>query len=203
MKKAGALVLSLLICLTLGMSALAAPVSPSTEVRVSRLVVNGEERNVEELIVTPVAETEASSEVRTWLERLSPEGALAELIDQRLAGMRLATLFDAYYTGGTIENVTITFELPGIRAGETVYCIHYHDDAWEVIEPDNVADNQVTVTFDSLSPVGFVVEQDSAAASAAGVSPKTGAADTMIYVIVLALAAAAGAGFSCRKLRRG
>ena len=100
MKKAGALVLSLLICLTLGMSALAAPVSPSTEVRVSRLVVNGEERNVEELIVTPVAETEASSEVRTWLERLSPEGALAELIDQRLAGMRLATLFDAYYTGG-------------------------------------------------------------------------------------------------------
>ena len=202
MKKAGALILSLLICLTLGMSALAAPSPSASTVRVSRLVVDGQEVDVDQLIVTLVHETAQNSEVREWLERLSAEDALAQLVDSRLAGMRLAILFDAYYTGGKIHNVTITFELPGIRAGETVYCIHYHDNEWETIVPDSVEDNQVTVTFDSLSPVGFVVEQDSAAASASGTSPKTGAANTMTYVICLGLAAAAGALYCGRRLRR-
>ena len=198
MKRAGALVLSLLLCLALGMSVVAAP-SPNATVTPSRFLLNGREVSMDNLNITQAGESE---EIRAWIDRLSADGALAEQVSPSLAGMTLAALFDVNYTGEETGSMTITFQVPGVRAGETLYCIHYHDGAWEVITPDSIADNQVTVTFTSLSPVGFVVAQDSAAGTGAGTSPKTGAADMTTAVICLALAAGAGAAYSFRKLRR-
>lgn len=97
------------------------------------------------------------------------------VIAPSLAGQTLVGLYDVTLDGYTGGQTTITFSVPGVKAGDVVTVIQYVDyaDEWKLITPNSVGDGTVTVTFTSLtSPVGFVVNR---AAAAAGVtSPKTG-----------------------------
>lgn len=98
-------------------------------------------------------------------------------------------VFDVSLTGTAAEylaqdgnNITLRFDL-GISVSSTLLVLHnYEGSNWEVIDDDKVVinnDGSVDVTFDSLSPVAFVVDQTETDTSAstdadAPTSPQTG-----------------------------
>ena len=86
---------------------------------------------------------------------------------------------------------TITFDIPGVTAGQKVTVLHQKaDGTWEVISGSKVEDGKVTATFTSLSPVAFVVE---------GTSDKTGT--TLPVLSLLAIVCLAGVVFCTRKVK--
>ena len=139
---------------------------------------------VADLVVTPMAEaSKAAPEVKEMLENafkqiseakslaeLSPEIAdvlaqvksdakvedlvVRDLVDVSLSEEMMAVLKESG------NSITLTFQL-GLKEGETLLVLHnFEGDKWETIPADKVVrqDNgDVTVTFDSLSPVAFVV----------------------------------------------
>ena len=74
----------------------------------------------------------------------------------------------------------LTFQL-GIGADDHVFCLHnYEGDQWELIDQERTVNNgngTVTVTFDSLSPVAFVVEKTEGAVPAGGQEETSGSAE--------------------------
>ena len=143
---------------------------------------------VGEIIVTSVAKVaEASEEVKVVLqaaqEQIKKVEKIEELIPEQKeeltkavkdAGLKVENLvvrdlIDVTLTGEYKDHletegnsITLTFKL-GIRAGQFLQVLHnYEADKWEMIAKDRVKihDNgDVSVTFDSLSPVAFVVDK--------------------------------------------
>lgn len=92
--------------------------------------------------------------------------------------------------------VTITFEVPGVLATTKVAVLHYVDGAWKV-EPSKAGKGTITATFDSLSPVAFVVDKST---SASGVtSPKTGQDAGVTAAAIMVVTALGGAVLLKRK----
>ncbi len=83
------------------------------------------------------------------------------------------------------------------KRGETtkVAVLHYVDGAWKQ-ETAKAGQGTITATFDSLSPVAFVVDKNTAASSST--SPKTGESMAVTMAAVVVVVAAAGA-FAFRK----
>lgn len=143
------------------------------------------------LIITPVAETDnASAEIResllsayeqiqaadsleavapdigTVLVELTSELTVDDLVVRDLFDVTLGDEEHALLEGG--NTIDLRFQL-GIGAEDLVLCLHnLGGEEWEVIDPSRVVNNgdgTVTVTFDSLSPVAFVVQKTDAAGS--------------------------------------
>lgn len=89
------------------------------------------------------------------------------------------------------NTISVTFDL-GMKADEPLLVLHnYEADKWEVIANDHVVRHEngnVTVTFDSLSPVAFVVDGDvyGAQAEEAPATGDTNNAAMWIGVLVIA-----------------
>lgn len=80
----------------------------------------------------------------------------------------------------------ITFEVPGVLETSKVAVLHYVDNAWQ-LEVSKPGKGTITATFDSLSPVAFVVDKTTTASSVT--APQTGINDTLpIIAIVVATA---------------
>lgn len=108
---------------------------------------------------------------------------------------------------GTVFPVTITFNVDGVTAGSQVIVLHYVNGAWKQ-ETATAGNGTVSITLESLSPIAIYVEPaaagngngtgtgtgsgNTAAGNGAKVSPKTGSAPMMTYVVVIAAAAVAG-----------
>lgn len=80
----------------------------------------------------------------------------------------------------------ITFEVPGVLETSKVAVLHYVDNAWQ-LEASKPGKGTITATFDSLSPVAFIVDKTTTASSTT--APKTGV-NEMVPVIAIAVAAA-------------
>lgn len=108
---------------------------------------------IEELIPEQKEElTKAVEDAGLKVENL----VVRDLIDVTLTG----TYKDHLETEGNI--ITLTFKL-GIGANEFLKVLHnYEGDKWEMIAEDRVKimeNGDVSVTFDSLSPIAFVVDK--------------------------------------------
>lgn len=107
----------------------------------------------------------------------------------QVADLVVRDVFDVSLTGTAAEylaqegnNITLRFDV-GVAPSATLIVLHnYEGSNWEIIPDDRVvqnADGTVDVTFDSLSPIAFVVdstETDTSASTDANAptSPQTG-----------------------------
>ncbi len=118
---------------------------------------------------------------------------------------KLATVKEVSVPEGTVFPVTITFNVDGVAAGSKVIVLHYVNGAWKQ-ETATAGNGTVAITLESLSPIAIYVEPaaagngtstgmgsgNAANGNGAKVSPKTGSAPMMTYVVVIAAAAVAG-----------
>lgn len=168
-----------------------------------------------DLIVTPVSErdqapTEISEALKSAYEQIQSVGSLSDLvpgIEQALRAINselsvsdlvIRDLFDVRVTGTYKEyldeegnKITIRFDL-NLSPDATLLVLHnYSGSDWEVIDNDRVVindDGSVDVTFDSLSPVAFVVDAANVKVDPNGpTSPQTG--DNGISIAWIAVAA--------------
>ena len=159
-----------------------------------------------ELIVTPISQVsqaaQAISEMLTnAYEQIQQANTIADLVPTigdflqtigsaaQVADLVVRDVFDVSLTGTAAEylaqegnNITLRFDL-GLAPSATLIVLHnYEGSNWEIIPDDRVvqnADGTVDVTFDSLSPIAFVVdstETDTSASTDANAptSPQTG-----------------------------
>lgn len=117
----------------------------------------------------------------------------------------IKTIVDVTVKGRTVtvdDPVTVTFQVPDVKAGANILVLHWNGTEWEAIVPDSVTDGAVTATFTSLSPVAIVEldVQDATAASSNNTatntktnvtSPKTGMSTSVIPALALVFAAGA------------
>ncbi len=106
---------------------------------------------------------------------------------QAVAGSNafIATMVDLEVTAGT-GKATFTLTCSNVWKGQNVTILHVKADGTvETIKPDAVADNKVTFTMTSYSPIAVMVNT-----AAGATSPKTGE----IFAMVGAMAALCGAG---------
>ncbi len=92
--------------------------------------------------------------------------------------------------GNPVFPVTITFKVPGVLASTNVAILHYENGAWTE-EPSKAGKGTITATFDSLSPVAFVVDKNTSASSTE--SPKTSETPTVAVALVVGIVALASA----------
>lgn len=159
-----------------------------------------------ELIVTPISQAsqaaQAISEMLTnAYEQIQQADTIADLVPAigeflqaigsaaQVADLVVRDVFDVSLTGTAAEylaqegnNITLRFDL-GLAPSATLIVLHnYEGSNWEIIPDDRVvqnADGTVDVTFDSLSPIAFVVDSTETDTSAstdadAPTSPQTG-----------------------------
>lgn len=91
--------------------------------------------------------------------------------------------------------VTIRFNVPGVTARSTVHVLHFTAKAgkWEVVDSTH-GDSYIQATFNSLSPVAFIVDTDTAEAMESNVtSPKTGQPGFPIWAGAAVVAVLGGA----------
>lgn len=102
--------------------------------------------------------------------------------------MTVLDVKDITVPAGTVFPVTITFKVPGVTANSKGFLLHYNTTTktWEKIAT-TMGDGTMTGTFNSLSPVAFVVDKTTATTS-----PETGEMNVMMMTGVVALLAAAG-----------
>ena len=86
--------------------------------------------------------------------------------------------------------LTITFKVPGVLATTKVAVLHYVNGAWQV-EPSKAGNGTITATFDSLSPVAFVVDKNTASSTVT--SPQTGEHTAVPVVGAVVIVAILGA----------
>ena len=96
--------------------------------------------------------------------------------------------------------LTITVKVTGVTETSTVAVLHYTNGKWEDVNA--VAGNgTITFTVNSLSPFAFIVDANTAKNAGSTTSPATGEANTMVWVAIVAVAAAAGMVVTYRKKR--
>ena len=129
--------------------------------------------------------TTIKSDVNATVSAVSTETAKATIAQAKAvvgANAFVASIVEVNVPAGT-EKATITLGCPNVWAGQSVTILHQKaDGSWETIKPDSVANNSVTFTMTSFSPVAIVID---------AAAPKTGDAGMMVSVMaILCLAAA-------------
>ena len=117
--------------------------------------------------------------------------------DVKTEDLTIHSMFDVSASGAAKEeleahgSVTISFDVPELKAGQVAVVLHMGANGWEVV-PSAIKNGVVSATFTSLSPVVVMVEEAAAAPAAAWAmeSPQTGYATGML---VSAAALSAGA----------
>lgn len=198
--------LALAACFSMSMTAFAAD-SPENEVKVTGVTVNGQEVSPSQVSINLLTRDTITSEYSEISYLFNEDGDLGEEISPELGGMALLSLVDVNLEGlEEGSSATISFQVTGVSAGDDVKVIHYHNGAWEVIQPDSVTNNTVTVTLSSFSPVGFVVEKSAikeASTVSTVASPETGGINTTVVAgVMVGCIVLAGAMFALKKKAR-
>lgn len=99
--------------------------------------------------------------------------------------------------------LTLTFKVPGVLPSTKVAVLHYDTakGAWESV-PCKAGNGTIEATFNSLSPVAFVIDKNTAAGGAGAdgkTSPKTGEGMMIPVVSTAAVVLLAGAYICLRK----
>lgn len=183
-----------MLALSMSLGAFAAE-SPSAE----GIVISGKtaDANGNEFQVTleEVTDTEAK-------EKLEDTDYLKEIIgDEYIEGMKVADMKDVSVSEGTPMPVTIEFEVNGVNKDTKVVVLHYNGTEWEKIKVDAVDYRSVTATFESLSPVAFILDKVDETATVGTTSPKTGMSPIVMAAALGAIVCIVGAAALTRKER--
>lgn len=117
-------------------------------------------------------------------------------------GMELVDIRNLYVPEGANVTfpLTITVKVTGVTEASKVAVLYYTNGKWEDVNA--VAGNgTITFTVNSLSPFAFIVDANTAKNVGSTTSPATGEANTMVWVAIVAVAAAAGMVVTYRKKR--
>ena len=202
MKKVVALLMAAVMTVGMATVAFAAP-SPAATTGTIKEAVDGNGNYIELVASDNYAEADQAAVAEI---KADAQAVLKKVVPSvNAADYKLAMLKDVAYVGnGTpVFPVTVTFNIDGVTASSKVIALHYVNGAWQQ-ENAVAGDGTVKVTFNSLSPVAIYVEANGTTAgngSANGtkVSPKTGAAPTMTFVVAIAAAAVAGMCVTAKK----
>lgn len=152
---------------------------------------------------------EVPEEYKAAVEEVKTEAKVKELLgDDFKEGMQVVDVKEVSVPDGTTFPVTITFQVPGVKAGSTVAVLHYNGSAWERITKDvKAGDGTISATFDSLSPVAFVVDKEAAEAaststSTSAKSPKTGEFNVLGMAGIVAVIALGGMAVTYSRKRK-
>ena len=166
MKKIVVILSAILLVVALAVPSFAAGFTPSVEQKGAPTVVSATDADGNafadgEVIVTPVSAADsADAAIADGLKEIGSEASVEDLV--------VRDLFDVSVTGAAAESgsVTVRFNL-GLSQSATLIVLHnYEGSNWEIIPKDHVkqnADGTVDVTFDSFSPVAFVVDKQETA----------------------------------------
>lgn len=112
--------------------------------------------------------------------------------DKFVEGMKVVDVKDVEVKEGTTFPLTITFQVANVNANTKVAVLHSPDEgkSWETASVSNVkaGNGTITATFQSLSPVAFVVDENTATPSA----PRTGEMSMVTVAALVAVVAVAG-----------
>lgn len=137
--------------------------------------------------------TTVTSDVNATISAVSTETAKAAVAQAKVvAGDNafVASIVELNVPAGT-GTATFTLGCPNVWAGQKVTILHQKaDGTWESITPDKVANNAVTFTLSSYSPVAIVLDVT---------APKTGDAGVFALVAGMAVLCLAGAAVFSRK----
>lgn len=194
-KKIFGAIIAMSLVLMMGFQAVAAD-SPSTDGIVTEALqaVDKNGRSVE-IDVQSLPE-----EYKYLAEEIKDVSALKAVLGSAYVdGMEVIDVRDVVIVGDTslVEfPLTITFKVPGVLSTTKVAVLHYADGAWQV-EPSKAGNGTITATFDSLSPVAFVVDKNTS--SSAVTSPETGENTAVPAVGAVVIVAVLGAAVLRKK----
>lgn len=199
MKKVIAVVCVALMTLGTAATVLAAP-SPSVTGVVTKVnsATDADGNAVEVTIKDIPAEYKAAADEIKNIDKVK------ELLgDAFVEGMQVVDVKDVVAPEGAKFPLKITFNVSGVKADSKVAVLHYDTEkkAWEVVTSKAGA-GTIEATFDSLSPVAFVVDGDAAKTVTTSTSPKTGETATAAYAGLIAVVAALGMGVTYYKKRK-
>lgn len=200
MKKWCGFVMAAVMVCAMGMTAFAAN-SPTASGVVNK-VPSAVDKNGNAVKVEIQAIPEEYKEVAQEIKSIDKvKGVLG---NQFVEGMEVVDVRDVVVVGDKAEfPLTITFEVPGVLSTTKVAVLHYSDEkkAWEVV-PSKAGKGTIEATFDSLSPVAFVVDKNTSASAAGSdsvTSPKTGEGMTASILGISAIVLFAGAVVCLRR----
>ena len=184
------------MCFALGMTAVAAP-SPSTDGIVQEITTSTDANGN----AVDVDIVELTEEGKAAAQQLDEVAFVKELVGTDFVeGMKVLDIQEVEVIGdkSLIEwPLTLTFKVPGVVETTKVAVLHYDVEkkAWEKVD-SKAGNGTIEATFHSLSPVAFVVDQNtmgSAASTGSATSPKTGESTVVMGFALVALLAAGGA----------
>ena len=199
MKKLTAVLCAAVLCLSTAASVFAQP-SPEVSGVVTG-VSTGTDANGNAIEATV---GEVPAEYQAAVDQVKDLTFVQNLLgDAFVEGMQVVDVKDVTVPEGTVFPATLSFNVTGVTADSHVAVLHYDTaaGAWEVVE-SKAGNGTITATFDSLSPVAFVVDGNAAAGSTAAgassqtsgsaTSPKTVETFALSMAAVIAAAALAG-----------
>lgn len=192
-KRIFSMFMTMSLVLMMGFQAIAAD-SPATDGIVTEAIQAVDKNgNVVEIDVLPLPE-----EYKQVAEEIKSPAMLRTVLGSAYVdGMEVIDVRDVVIVGDAslVEfPLTITFKVPGVLATTKVAVLHYVNGAWQV-EPSKAGNGTITATFDSLSPVAFVIDKNTS--SSAVTSPQTGehnAAPIAGMIVIVAVLGAAVLG---------
>lgn len=182
------------LALSMSLGAFAAE-SPSAEGIVISGKISDADGNTVQVTLEEVTDTAAKA-------MLDDADYLKQIIgDEYIEGMKVADMKDVSVPDGTPMPVTIEFEVNGVNKNTKVVVLHYNGTEWEKVKVDAVDYRSVTATFDSLSPVAFILDKVDETANVGTTSPKTGMSPLVIMAAFGAVICMAGAVALTKKER--
>ncbi len=182
------------LALSMSLGAFAAE-SPSAEGIVISGKTSDADGNTVQVTLEEVTDTAAKA-------MLDDADYLKQIIgDEYIEGMKVADMKDVSVPDGTPMPVTIEFEVNGVNKNTKVVVLYYNGTEWEKVKVDAVDYRSVTATFDSLSPVAFILDKVDETANVGTTSPKTGMSPLVIMAAFGAVICMAGAVALTKKER--
>jgi len=170
-----------------------------------------ESPSAEGIVISGKTADADGNEVQVTLEEVTDTNAKAKLDDANylkeiigddyIDGMKVADMKDVSVPEGTPMPVTIEFEVNGVNKNTKVIVLHYNGTEWEKVKVDAVDYRSVTATFESLSPVAFILDKVDATANVGTTSPKTGMSPIVMMAAFGAVVCMAGAVVLTKKER--
>ena len=212
MKKLVAVLCAAVMTVGMAVNVFAAP-SPSVSGVVTAVVsAKDADGNAVDIKIETVSEAEAEqhfteeekaavAEIKESKEKFEAIAKEA-LGDKFEEGMELVDIRNLYVPEGANVTfpLTITVKVTGVTEASKVAVLLYTNGKWEDVNA--VAGNgTITFTVNSLSPFAFIVDANTAKNVGSTTSPATGEANTMVWVAIVAVAAAAGMVVTYRKKR--
>ena len=181
------------LALSVSLTAFAAPSTNISGVVTVDTKDNGVDGNGNTITASLAEYQSAVADVR------KPETLKALLGSAYTDTMSVVDVKDVTVADGTVFPVTIRFNVPGVTTSTKVAVLHYDTEkkAWEVVD-SKAGQGTITATFNSLSPVAFVVDKST---SASTTSPQTGEHSMVVLFGAVAVVAACGAVGLSRKKR--